>query len=54
MKQYTKPALNLIDIDIKDILLASGDSGLTVDPGAGDVSGDPIIFANTPVDIFGE
>ena len=54
MKQYRKPTLNLIDVDIKDILLASGEGGLTLDENVGDVSGDPIIFSSNSVDVFGE
>ena len=54
MKQYTRPTLNLIDVDVKDILLVSGEGGLTVDENVGDVSGDPIIFSSSSVDVFGE
>ena len=54
MKQYTRPTLNLIDVDVRDILLVSGEGGLTVDENAGDVSGDPIIFSSSSVDVFGE
>ena len=53
MKQYRKPMLNLIDVDVRDILLASGEGGLTV-MNVGDVSGDPIIFSSSSVDVFGE
>ena len=54
MNQYRKPTLTLIDVDIKDILLASGEGGLTLDENVGDVSGDPIIFSSNSVDVFGE
>lgn len=53
MKQYTKPTLNLIDIDVKDILLASGEGGLTVDENVGDVSGNMIVFPDDFVDVYG-
>ena len=53
MKQYRKPMLNLIDVDVRDILLAS-EGGLTLEENVGDVSGDPIIFASGSVDVFGE
>ena len=54
MKQYRKPMLNLIDVDVRNILLVSGEGGLTADENVGDVSGDPIIFASGSVDVFGE
>ena len=54
MKQYTRPTLNLIDVDVRNILLVSGEGGLTVDENVGDVSGDPIIFSSNSVDVFGE
>ena len=54
MKQYAKPTLNLIDVDVRDILLVSGEGGLTVEENVGDVSGDPIIFSSSSVDVFGE
>lgn len=54
MKQYAKPTLTLLDVDVNDILLASEEGGLTLDKNAGDVTGDPIIFSNNPVDVFGE
>ena len=53
MKQYTRPTLNLIDVDVRDILLVSGEGGLTVE-NVGDVSSDPIVFASGSVDVFGE
>lgn len=53
MKQYTRPTLNLIDVDVRDILLVSGEGGLTV-MNVGDVSDDPIIFSSNSVDVFGE
>ena len=53
MKQYAKPTLTLLNVDVNDILLAS-EGGLTVDENVGDVSGDPIIFASGSVDVFGE
>lgn len=53
MKQYSKPMLDKIKLDIADVLMASG--GLVVDPGEGSATDDPIIFSGgDPVDIFGE
>ena len=53
MKQYQKPTLALLSVDVTDVLLASG-GGLTLSENPGDVTGDPIVFASKSVDVFGE
>ena len=53
MKQYVKPTLTLLNVDVNDILLAS-EGGLTVDENVGDVSTNPVVFSSNSVDVFGE